>query len=733
MLTVRSLALLLTILAGIVRGELKISSEGAVIDGRKIAVGQKLTLAGVRIEAPDRQRFPSRFLIRVLRVDGVATQEELLFYLSKGHDWDWQNEQRKKFKPGTYCKVTGTVRDGVKSDREGLFHLEPESVAACKPIQNSPGDFVGRHAEFEGEARRMKDRATLLVGKESLRIEGLEAWPEWANGKRVMASGDVVSRKNGLMLSKSKWRLLELKDQVGRDVDLPGHFWSLNGEWGFMYRDTKIYVDGVKPETDWHWERVIVHGRLARQVRPSLDQISQKTDRDLEEYFVVRDATVEFPPRTKDPEKKPPVLAYLADRVVDGLPVLADKWRPINLSGNETHVMLRANANAENLKVLVRLDGDRARKTLRRRMNDAAIAMSFRLLYAGVLALWGDAAGPDFVLKTAREKGPSMPDALWIMGHGLWEFSDQKPPKPDWKWAEDFLLQAIGDEAMLAPEVQGVVKEAPMTVREAAFRFGEPEWVLAGSGREPVIDALLAVAMKGYRVDEISRAMAAAEPPVPAEKLLRLARRIPAPDRKEHRSLLEALLKQGDIDAASLFLPSIAEGSFLQEYLDHADADAMALIRVKEPSLTGRARIEARCLLLARGKDPAGALLEWLRDPKCPDRNLVAWVLQRFPDSRVPAAMAGLLRQWCAKELGDEKFENTRLIENSLAAIFKAGGDEAVKELIGLLDFDFSPAHTETDSAGFHRIIAGHLSELMHEGFGTDPKAWRAWWERRKK
>jgi hypothetical protein len=67
-------------------------------------------------------------------------------------------------------------------------------------------------------------------------------------------------------------------------------------------------------------------------------------------------------------------------------------------------------------------------------------------------------------------------------------------------------------------------------------------------------------------------------------------------------------------------------------------------------------------------------------------------------------------------------------------SIASAGGDEALRAMIGLLKVDFGRAHADSmKDDGLHRIIAAHLIDMTGESFGTDADAWTKWLDSRPK
>ena len=115
------------------------------------------------------------------------------------------------------------------------------------------------------------------------------------------------SDRRQFQLLDGEWRLVALEDQLGREVTLRGQARSLNGVWWFRYRGVDLYVENLERLPGWssenHWRPVEIRGRLEKAKLPRLEQISLKAERDLKEYFIVRNAHWSALPALLGPER----------------------------------------------------------------------------------------------------------------------------------------------------------------------------------------------------------------------------------------------------------------------------------------------------------------------------------------------------------------------------------------------------------------------------------------------
>jgi len=217
--------------------------------------------------------------------------------------------------------------------------------------------------------------------------------------------GTVRRSDAGLRLERPLWKLLNLADQVDREIDITGHLWSLNGQWWLEYRGTRLYlVTSAGPvmtfKSNDHGRSVRVTGTLLNQDRPSLEQISLKTDRDLVGCFVVRGARVSYLEADLAWSQRFGPLYPGFFRLEDDVPLLlAETSFRRNNFGNETNACLFNERNYEAIGKTLREMSPKVLQILARRMNDPATEKTLRLLYAAMLARANDERGRSYLLK----------------------------------------------------------------------------------------------------------------------------------------------------------------------------------------------------------------------------------------------------------------------------------------------------------------------------------------------
>jgi hypothetical protein len=182
--------------------------------------------------------------------------------------------------------------DGFKYELS--FH--PLMMKSVPEVHFAPADFIDRVAEFEGRAET-RDGAGYMIGPDGWVLQVRDAaWPADFVGREISAKGRVSKTAAGSWrLQEADWRLLRLDDQLGKEARLDGIARALNDHWWFEYRGEKLYVENQKNLPGWTnelWGRVVtISGVLDREKLPSLDQITLKKDRDLQEYYIVRHAS----------------------------------------------------------------------------------------------------------------------------------------------------------------------------------------------------------------------------------------------------------------------------------------------------------------------------------------------------------------------------------------------------------------------------------------------------------
>ena len=284
----------------------------------RLPLGTPVTISGVVVEGPHKG-FEGGPNIRVQRIGQRYHQEELQIQLKPPakpsarrpaaqttadtqtlpHLKTGQTYELEGYETGDFVGQPREGRDPLIQTTDRYFHHEfiVTKAKPIPPIAYSPSMFPGEKALLSGIAKTI-DGDSAMIGQDwTIIITRGAKWPHDIEGKKIESHGlytpDPAPKK--FDLKDGSWRLVELQDQVGRRVSLRGMARSLNGEWWFHYRGTDLYVENMDKLPGWnvdnHWRPMEIEGRLERAKLPRIDQISEKSDRDLADYFIVKDAT----------------------------------------------------------------------------------------------------------------------------------------------------------------------------------------------------------------------------------------------------------------------------------------------------------------------------------------------------------------------------------------------------------------------------------------------------------
>lgn len=164
-------------------------------------------------------------------------------------------------------------------------------------------------ALLEGNALTERNRAYINGGSWKV-LADKKAWSEETEGKTVEGLGTVRKSMAGeFSLEKATTRLVNLEDQLDREVELRGVIKSNNSVWWLEYHEAKLYVEDLeklqKKLSHAHWATVSVRGHLESAELPDLDRSGSKR-----KYYFVRKATISTIDSLLAPElsRKAPLL-----------------------------------------------------------------------------------------------------------------------------------------------------------------------------------------------------------------------------------------------------------------------------------------------------------------------------------------------------------------------------------------------------------------------------------------
>lgn len=708
--------------------------EQMTVDGVRFPFDTELEFEGPIVATSYRAYFALATL-QLRRIDGKATQIELEVRLNS--DSEEMRKRLDKLKPGESYAVRGRLRNGRFHRTHSVCIVDVDRIRAIPAVSLGPADFVDRRATFVGVAA---PHGKLAIGDVSASLAGVASWPAGVEGKRVSVTGIMRRQPGGIPAGEFRfddpqWTKADLADRVGDDIVLDGDLYSLNGVWWFHYHDTKLDLTAAAGPTlrfdaNLHAASVRVSGRLLRQDRPSLDQISLKKARDLVPTFVVRGAKVERLEGAASRSDRVATLYPARPKISAGVPELFAQGYIGNYIGTETKASLYLGRNWDLISTILAAPTPATLDTLAARMNDAALDSTLRLIYAAMLARTNDPRGREYLLaRTKLDGGDVNVDAMYSLGQFPFLGSHDSKTKVDVEWAVARMSELVASQTptSVIGTPFGDRRGAAQPIAEVVQSFTEisAALMLSEKGRA----ALLDFALSGKPGSaEVKSALYDAEEPLPTDVLLKLEAQTTDPS--ERRGLMQQLLRHSKPVGLERFLRDLDESFVYADLRDHLTPEVTALLKPLADKATGAAQTNLRLLLELGEKDPAAALLRRLDDPTWKQRNLIVFELAALGDPRCVAPLARHLREAPVDFFGaDNTVSATAAVVNTLDAIAHTGTSEAIQALIELLDVDLARFGGYTDRAEMQRIVAAHLIELTGESFGTDQVAWRRWHE----
>ena len=315
----------------------KLGKEFELVGKLHAPLGRVLTIRGVVDDGPAKG-FEGGPNLRVQQIDGSSYQEDIQIVL-KPFFYDWGQEPLAggiglpKLEMGKTYEMEGYETGGYIGSPSEIFrrgavvvqttnHYFRTQFVAIKareiePILFAPSMFRGQKALLSGTARNQEGHAVMQGLDWAVVVSRGSSWPQDIIGKRIETHGwynpdatwkdDPNFRPKVYDLVEGRWRLVELQDQVGKQVHLRGRARSLNGVWWFDYRGIDLYVEDLEQLPGWTEENrgrpMVIEGRLEKATLPRLDQVTEKVERDLAEYFIVRGASWNPLPALLSPER----------------------------------------------------------------------------------------------------------------------------------------------------------------------------------------------------------------------------------------------------------------------------------------------------------------------------------------------------------------------------------------------------------------------------------------------
>ena len=719
------------------RAEVTRGADHIVIEGQRIPFGTSITVEGPCLTTDSFNLLYSYGAAsqQALRINGKATRDALAFYLTADRaQGEAGYKSLKAMEPKTYYRIRGRLTDARVTRQETAVNLVVESLEAIPPSPLKFEEFVDRDATFEGIAAA---RGGFQTQGELASLAGVTEWPSGVEGKAVRLSGILRRLSDNWQFEKPEWSLVLLVDQIDQPVSLEGSLRSLNDHWWFQYRNERLVLATERgttmsfPTGDFG-RQVRVTGKLIQQLRPSLAQISLKSDRDLVPSFVIRGAKAEYLDQQLSWHQRFGAVYPTFHKVSDGVPeLLAESSYRRNIVGNETTAGLYIERNYDVIQEILRQPTAATRDVLARRMRDAQLPEPIRLIYAAMLAAVNDERGRLF-LSTAAEApiAESLPNVIYCLGTFPFLLRGDAKGTSEVNWAEKTLVALMSNKKSAPADRRNRFAQrvaAGQTVADLAVETSQVPQVLMLINSPAARSALLNYATaKRTNSGEVIQILCNGTVPLPVDDLLRLEAVTTEP--YSRRAILGQLLRQKHRAAVDLFQKDLEDGFVYMDFRDHSSSEVNDALRSVVANLKGEAYVHARMLITLSAKDPIPELIAMLEDPKWNGKTRTISELSRLHDPRTLGPVIRILRESPADYFGTgSKLIQGIAVKNSLEAIAKSESPQAVNELIELFAVDLSRFETYIDREGYRRLIAAHLIELTGESFGTDAAAWQAW------
>ncbi len=576
---------------------------------------------------------------------------------------------------------------------------------------------------------------------------------------------------------------LNLDELVGKDVDFVGLTWSLNDHWWFERADQRIIISQIRKRPGWeivqHGAEVRVKGRLAKELRPSLNQISLKTCRDLVPHFVIKQAAMELVSTGR--------RSLLSAEVYETTPTFRDGVLDLHDDYGIVYnalpwmnpALLVYGRNADLIAEIVRRDSPATRAVLRNRMNDEKRTYTLRLLDAGMLAAMNDETGRKFLMEQAEPSHPNLHSVYWVMGN-LHQFPPLPPTGPaatkaaaankaereeapdgridmtsivqslfgtpkswrplgnvDMRWAEQPMIDAIASRERVKTIEFWHGGLAEGTRREVAVDHGSFPTLLIKMKSKKAIAPLCEVASgtAGGSGEVLLALLATDHPKVVelAKRSLRKTRR----DSHDRRALQAYLLRYDRELVIDDLIESIDEAYAFRALRSLGKADVLARLDAGSQTLSEKGRESARLLKLLFADDPRAALLSELDREDGINPTLVLYWLTDYADGASAQRVAELLRTAPKKYFEADGLGALLSIRRAIDACAVEDSHESLAALISLLGaidrFDERPEEGEgrsrlsAISIDYDCYVAAKLIELTDVSFGTDKAKWEQW------
>jgi HEAT repeat protein len=416
------------------------------------------------------------------------------------------------------------------------------------------------------------------------------------------------------------------------------------------------------------------------------------------------------------------------------LPELVDKAEAIiNGSGLEPRQFGVWLANQTNVDKISGQNSLATHRDLQSRLAEKDCPLDTKLLYAGILASWGDKQGQEFLLEQVRKANSleDVQDVFWVIGHLDWLHERRvdeggQPKTIDMHWAETLMLDALQDTRKF--ESSKKYLSWSETVQSLALDDGVGNFAEhLAKIKSPKLFPLLAGWFKDGKSN--TRIICAAFVELGDQRAVSLLLKAltTSADGNDFNGVAYALGEFHCQEAIPILLKHLDDWEIygaLSQYSDPRILPALtnALANLHEEYAISAARL---LIIQLEGGDELPKLIALAEDPKYKGEDLLLLVADLKDKRAVPFATKALNT---APELFDRVFA-VRI----LAAI--PDSPEAIKSLFDALDINFNAVAAGKDVIEDQNVrVRGEISEdlqkLTGQNFGTDKKLWEAWFAR---
>jgi hypothetical protein len=203
--------------------------------------------------------------LRPQMIQGVATQDDIQIQLTrygKERLESGQTYEVEGFEQIAYVGMHKELEDRnrpVQSVSRCLHnHFVVISIRRIDPITLHPGQFENCDGLFQGVATNSDGKSLMVADGWAVVVSADEAWHDDVVGNQVETFGQYrllgTSRtgRDIYELTSGTWRLVDLADQIGQNIELRGYPLKKSNDWLFVYRGTPILLEGVSESAEWN-------------------------------------------------------------------------------------------------------------------------------------------------------------------------------------------------------------------------------------------------------------------------------------------------------------------------------------------------------------------------------------------------------------------------------------------------------------------------------------------------